>query len=43
MKTLKRHWEHVHAFMSTPITNVVGKEINLMIKIGKNRVSGYRH
>ena len=43
VKTLKKHWEHVLAFISTPITNAVGKEINRMIKIGKNRVSGYRH
>jgi transposase len=28
VKTLKKHWEHVRAFISTPITNAVGEGIN---------------
>ena len=42
MKTLKKHWEQVLAFISTPITNAVGEGINRIIKIVKNRASGYR-
>ena len=42
VKTLKKHWEHVIAFISTPITNAVGEGINRIIKIVKNRASGYR-
>jgi transposase len=32
----------VLAFISTPITNAVGEGINRIIKIVKNRASGYR-
>jgi transposase len=42
VKTLKKHWEHVLAFINTPITNAVGEGINRIIKIVKNRASGYR-
>ena len=42
VKTLKKHWEHVLAFIRTPITNAVGEGINRIIKIVKNRASGYR-
>jgi transposase len=42
VKTLKKHWEHVLAFINTPITNAVGEGINRIIKLVKNRASGYR-
>jgi len=41
VKTLKKHWEHVLAFINTPITNAVGEGINRIIKIVKNRASGF--
>jgi transposase len=40
--TLKKHWEHVVAYISTPITNAVSEGINRIIKIVKNRASGFR-
>ncbi|MCX5908491.1 MAG: transposase [Deltaproteobacteria bacterium] len=40
VKTLKKHWELVPAFISIPITNAVGEGINRFIKIVKNRAGG---
>lgn len=42
VKTLKANWEHVVAFINTPISNAVGEGLNRIIKIVKNRASGYR-
>jgi transposase len=42
VNTLKKHWEHILAYINTPITNAVGEGINRIIKIVKNRASGYR-
>ena len=42
VKTLKDHWKHVVAYISTPISNAVGEGTNRIIKIVKNRASGYR-
>lgn len=42
VKTLRTHLKHVLAFISTPITNAVGEGLNRMIKIVKNRASGFR-
>ena len=42
VKTRKKHWEHVIAYINTPITNAIGEGINRIIKIVKNRASGYR-
>lgn len=42
VKTLKKHWEHVIGYINTPVTNAVGEGLNRIIKIVKNRASGYR-
>jgi transposase len=42
VETLKKYWEHVVAYISTPITNAVSEGINRIIKIVKNRASGFR-
>ena len=42
VETLKSHWEHVIAYISTPITNAVAEGLNRVIKIVKNRASGFR-
>jgi len=42
VQTLKNHWKYVVAYISTPISNAVGEGINRIIKIVKNRASGYR-
>ena len=34
---------HILAFIDRPLTNAVGEGLNRMIKIVKNRASGYRH
>lgn len=40
--TLKEHWENILAFVKRPLTNAVGEGINRIIKIVKNRASGFR-
>ena len=41
--TLRTHLVHILAFIDRPLTNAVGEGLNRMIKIVKNRASGYRH
>jgi transposase len=40
--TLREHWENILAFVKRPLTNAVGEGINRIIKIVKNRASGFR-
>ena len=41
--TLRTHLEHILAFIDRHLTNAVGEGLNRIIKIVKNRASGYRH
>ena len=41
--TLRTHLVHIMAFIDRPLTNAVGEGLNRLIKIVKNRASGYRH
>ena len=41
--TLRDHFENILAFVDRPLTNAVGEGLNRIIKIVKNRASGYRH
>ncbi len=41
--TLRTHLTHIMAFIDRPLTNAVGEGLNRIIKIVKNRASGYRH
>lgn len=41
--TLRKHYEHILAFIDTGITNAVSEGLNRIIKIVKNRASGYRN
>jgi len=40
--TLKEHRENILAFIKRPLTNAVGEGLNRIIKIVKNRASGFR-
>ena len=40
--TLKEHFENILSFVERPLTNAVGEGINRIIKIVKNRASGFR-
>jgi transposase len=42
VKTLKKHRDNILAFVKRPLTNAVGEGINRVIKIVKNRASGFR-
>ena len=42
VKTIRKHMEHVIAYIKTPISNAVGEGLNRVIKIVKNRASGFR-
>lgn len=42
VNTLKDHMEYVIAYIKTPITNAVGEGLNRVIRIVKNRASGFR-
>jgi transposase len=42
VKTLKHHRDNILAFVKRPLTNAVGEGINRIIKIVKNRASGFR-
>jgi len=42
VSTLKDHFENILAFIKRPLTNAVGEGINRIIKIVKNRASGFR-
>jgi transposase len=41
--TLRKHYTNIITFIERPLTNAVGEGINRIIKIIKNRASGYRH
>lgn len=41
--TLRNHWENILAFIDRNLTNAVGEGLNRIIKIVKNRASGYRN
>ena len=41
--TLKHHQQHVLSFIQRPLTNAVGEGLNRIIKIVKNRASGFRN
>jgi transposase len=42
VSTLKEHRENILAFVKRPLTNAVGEGLNRIIKIVKNRASGFR-
>ena len=41
--TLRTHLVHILAFIDRPLTNAVGEGLNRIVKMVKNRASGYRH
>lgn len=41
--TLRNHFHNILAFVDTNLTNAVGEGLNRIIKIVKNRASGYRN
>jgi len=41
--TLRKHYTNIITFINRPLTNAVGEGINRIIKIIKNRASGFRH
>jgi transposase len=41
--TLRRHFDHIITFIARPLTNAVSEGINRIIKIVKNRASGFRN
>lgn len=41
--TLRKHFDHIVSFIQRPLTNAVGEGINRIIKIVKNRASGFRN
>ena len=43
VKTLKKYKDHILAFIGTRITNAVAEGLNRIIKIVKNRASGFRN
>jgi transposase len=42
VKTLKRHQQHILPFIESRLTNAVAEGLNRVIKIVKNRASGFR-
>jgi len=40
--TLRKHFDNVVTFINRPLTNAVGEGLNRIIKIVKNRASGFR-
>jgi transposase len=42
VNTLKKHRDNILAFVQRPLTNAVGEGLNRVIKIVKNRASGFR-
>jgi transposase len=42
VKTLKRHYDHILPFIKSHLTNAVAEGLNRIIKIVKNRASGFR-
>ena len=43
VRTLRKHQSAVVAFIDTRVTNAIAEGINRIVKIVKNRASGYRH
>ena len=43
VKTLRRHQQAVVAFIDTGVTNAIAEGLNRIVKIVKNRASGYRN
>lgn len=43
VKTLKSHLEDILAFIDTRLTNAVGEGVNRVIRMVKNRASGFEH
>jgi transposase len=41
--TLKAHYANIITFIERPLTNAVGEGINRVLKIVKNRASGFRN
>lgn len=41
--TLRTHFDHIVAFTDRNLTNAVGEGLNRIVKIVKNRASGYRY
>ncbi|MCP4229660.1 MAG: transposase, partial [bacterium] len=42
VNTLRNHFDNILAFIDRNLTNAVGEGLNRIIKIVKNRASGYR-
>jgi transposase len=40
--TLRRHYDGVVAFVGTRLSNAIGEGLNRIVKIVKNRASGFR-
>ncbi len=40
--TVRNHFENILSFIERPLTNAVGEGINRLLKIVKNRASGFR-
>ena len=40
--TFRKHQAELHAFITTPLTNAVAEGLNRLVKIVKNRASGFR-
>jgi len=43
VETLKNHYDNIIAFIDRNLTNAVGEGLNRIVKIVKNRASGYRN
>ena len=41
--TLKNHYDNIVPFIDRNLTNAVGEGLNRIVKIVKNRASGYRN
>ena len=41
--TLKAHYDNIITFIERPLTNAVGEGVNRILKIVKNRASGFRN
>jgi len=42
VKTIKKHFNRIITFIESRLTNAVGEGLNRIIKIVKNRASGFR-
>ena len=43
VNTLRRHYNGVLAFVGSRLTNAIGEGLNRIVKIVKNRASGFRN